>query len=404
MSLGGGKLTGAAAGAAAMLSLAAVATVAAAAGTINVVQTSAAGDRFQPLPSLTWGADFSAPLDVTVNRSAVFQTILGFGGAFTESAAYNFAQLSAAGQAELLAAYWGPGSNGYTVGRVPMNSPDFALSTYSEDNSTDDFTLQYFDSSVGRDREYILPFIHAATAQAGAPLNLFLSPWSPPAWMKSNNDMIGSNSPGLINSTQVYSAWANYYVKFMDAYAAQGVDFWGLTVQNEPLTNTGSHYEACMYTGSQEGAFVRDYLGPALRASAHAGAKLMIYDHNKAAAANFSLEILEDPAAAAFVDGTALHWYDYSTGLYLTSLQQIAAANGSKFMLATEACWIEGAGVIQPYSVGELYAIDILGDLNYLATGWTDWNLVLDLTGGPNHTSTAPTSARPSCVTRRTTR
>jgi len=166
-------------------------------GQIAVWQTSLAGDRFAQQANVSWGGDFPSSQAVTIARNTSFQTVMGFGGAFTESASYNFAQLSDSARAALLAAYWGPGSNGYTVGRVPMNSADFSLSSYNQDNVTNDYSLSDFDDKVTRDHQYMIPFIQAAIGANGgaAPgIRLFLSPWSPPPWMKTNHAMIGSES------------------------------------------------------------------------------------------------------------------------------------------------------------------------------------------------------------------
>jgi len=205
--------------------VAAAATPATAAtATVACVQSSGAGDRWVALPNATWGADFPAAADVTVNRSMQYQTILGFGAALTESAAWNYAQLNGSTQAALLDAYYSDAGLGYTLGRVPMNSPDFALASFNEDNVTGDTPLAYFDTTVARDRMFMIPFITAALART--PLRLYLSPWSPPPWMKTNGNMIGSLDPCLLPDPAIHAAWAAYFVKFIAAYAAAGA--WAL--------------------------------------------------------------------------------------------------------------------------------------------------------------------------------
>jgi glucosylceramidase len=144
------------------------------------------------------------------------------------------------------------------MGRIPMNSPDFAISSYNHDNVSDDFALRHFDAYVTRDRQAIIPFVADAieTVVAGggqaADLRLYFSPWSPPGWMKTSgaaHDMIGSNDPCLKPGAQYAQAWALYFVRFADAYAKAGINFWGLTMQNEPLTSVsggaGREWRVC---------------------------------------------------------------------------------------------------------------------------------------------------------------
>ena len=214
-----------------------------ASASIAVVESSAAGERWAPLPNATFGADFPAAATVDIDRSTTGQTIAGFGGAFTESAAFNFASLGADAQAALLGAYWSAAGLGYTYGRVPMNSADFSLSSYSEDNTTADYALADFDTALTRDHEYMVPFVKAAMAASASPLRLYISPWSPPAWMKTNDAMVGSFNPCLLADPRVHAAWAAYFVRFIQGYTDAGVPLWGLTAQNEPLTDAGMRYE-----------------------------------------------------------------------------------------------------------------------------------------------------------------
>jgi glucosylceramidase len=125
----------------------------------------------------------------------------------------------------------------YTVGRLHMNSCDFSIDSYSCDDVEGDYTLQNFN--IARDKKFITPFVQAAINNTrfynpNHKIQFFLSPWSPPAWMKINHEMNGSALPnGLINSTQVYQSWALFYSKFIKSYKQEGIDIWGLTIQNE---------------------------------------------------------------------------------------------------------------------------------------------------------------------------
>jgi glucosylceramidase len=124
--------------------------------------------------------------------------------------------------------------------------------------------------------------------------------------MKGNGEMTGSSSPGLIQTEDVFNAWALYYSKFIIAYQHEGIDFWGLTVQNEP--EFAAPWEACVYNPQQEADFVKNYLGPSIKKQ-FPDLKIMIYDHNKDHIQNWASTIYSDLEAAKYVDGTAFHWY-----------------------------------------------------------------------------------------------
>src|SRR5678815_5497684 len=128
---------------------------------------------------------------------------------------------------------------GYTLGRTNINSCDFSSDTYTYVTDGDK-ELKSFN--LGHDEKFKIPLIKKAIEAAGGKLDLFVSPWSPPAWMKDNNDMLhgGKLKP------EFYDSWANYYVKFIQAYEKEGIPVWGLTVQNEPMAK--QTWESCMYT------------------------------------------------------------------------------------------------------------------------------------------------------------
>lgn len=376
------------------------------------VLTSAAGARFAPLSLPPWGP-WAPPAGggLRVNFSFVRQEITGFGSALTEAAAFNFAALSNATRASLVDLLWAPppAGNGYALGRVHLGSSDFALSTYSLDATPGDFDMADFDDALTHDSRYVLPLARAARAASRGALKFFFSPWSPPAWMKQSGSMIDSTHPeGLVQTPAVWAALARYFVRYVKAAAAAGVPMWGATLQNEPLmdmTNKSHHYEACAYTAASQAAWLRDYLGPAVRAdAATVGLKLLAYDWNKGELSAWARTIVAD--GGNFSDGFAAHWYDWSTSLFLDQLANVSSMPSSPYLLATEACLIkkgvtdEGDGhgalvgsgappgngsVAYTYAAGELYGVDLLGDIKFGASGWVDWNAALDYAGGPNH-------------------
>jgi len=231
----------------------------------------------------------------------------------------------------------------------------------------------------------MIPFILRAinaTKSRGSDIKLFLSPWSPPGWMKGNNNMISSSNPGLIQDPNVFNAWALYFQKFIEAYASYGINYWGLTMQNEP-EYAPSNYEGCLYNPSQEGSFLKNYIGPLLKKS-HPNITIMIFDHNKGDAPAWADGIFGDADASQYTAGIAVHWYD---GDHFDNLAAIHNKYPNKFIFATEACRCGPSN--DNWSYGESYGHDILGDLNNWAVGWTDWNIVLNPQGGPAHNGAA---------------
>jgi glucosylceramidase len=311
---------------------------------------------------------------VAIDTARRFQTHLGFGGAFTEAAATVWQALPEPAREQLLRDYFDPvEGHGYTLGRVHINSCDFALGNYAHVERADDFELASF--SIERDRRALLPFIQAAQRAAGRPLQLLASPWSPPAWMKTNGEM---NHGGRLRP-ECRAAWAQCYVRFIRAYEAEGVPIWGVSVQNEPMAE--QRWDSCLYTAEEERDFVRDHLGPALRDAGLADVKIVIWDHNRDLMVGRANVVYADAQAAAFVWGTGFHWYGPEQ---FDPVQQVHDAWPDKHLLFTEGCQ-EGGPHLGSWEVGERYARNVIADLNRWTVGWIDWNLLLDERGGPNH-------------------
>jgi glucosylceramidase len=311
---------------------------------------------------------------VWVNPQIKFQEIEGFGGAFTESAASTWQKLSEPLQSEFLRAYFDRHSgNRYSFCRLHMNSCDFSLGNYAHAAVPGDINLEHFN--IDRDRQALLPLIKAAQRVAEGPLKLLASPWSPPAWMKSNGQMNGGGK--LL--PEFRSAWAQCYVKFIDAYAKEGVALWGITVQNEP--QAVQRWDSCIYTAQEERDFVRDYLGPALQQAGLGHVRIVIWDHNRDEMVERASVVFSDPQAAEYVWGTGFHWYMED---HFDHVQLVHDAWPDKKLLFTEGCQ-EGGPHTGEWEVGERYARSMINDLNRWTVGWIDWNLLLDSSGGPNH-------------------
>ncbi len=317
---------------------------------------------------------------IIVDPTHHFQTLLGIGGAITDASAETYAKLPADVQKKFLDSYYDTEKGiGYTLGRTNIQSCDFSSGsyTYVSDESKD---LKSF--SIDHDRKYRIPLIHQVIAAAGGRLTMYVSPWSPPAWMKDNHDMLhgGKLLPEFRQS------WANYYVKFIQAYEKEGIPVWGLTVQNEPLAK--QTWESCNYTAEEERDFIREYLGPTLKSQGMGDKKLIAWDHNRDFVYQRASTILNDPEAAKYVWGIGFHWYETWTGsaMLFDNVKKVADAFPDKNLVFTEGCAERfDLARLKVWALGETYGHSMINDFNCGTVGWTDWNILLDEQGGPNH-------------------
>ncbi|HEY0176704.1 MAG TPA: glycosyl hydrolase, partial [Pedobacter sp.] len=226
---------------------------------------------------------------VFVDPDKTFQTFIGIGGAITDAAAETYAKLPKSAQQEFLTAYYDKEKGiGYTLARTSIHSSDFSSDSYTYVKEND-AELKTF--SVAHDEKYRIPLIKQAMQTAGGKLTLFASPWSPPAWMKDNNDMLhgGKLKPEFMQS------WANYYTKFIKTYEAKGIPVWGLTVQNEPMAT--QKWESCIFTAEEERDFIKKYLGPTLKKEGLSSKKMIAWDINRDLVYQRASTILSDPEA-----------------------------------------------------------------------------------------------------------
>jgi len=343
-----------------------------AAGQVQVIQTDSAGDRLAVQPALTFAADDGSTLPTAaITPAATYQSIVGFGAAFTECAVSNLCKIPAAKKAEVLNAFFNPFTgSGYTLCRATINSCDFSIASYNYDNTSGDYNLDNF--SMQHDMPWMIPSIKAAMAVPGSLFKLFGSPWSPPGWMKTTGQMLGG---GDLLAT-CFSAWALYFVKYITTMKDNGIPVWGITVQNEP--EYSPTWEGCRYTPEQERDFVKNYLGPAF-VSNNVASKIMIWDHNKDHIVTWARVILGDAAAAKYVWGTAYHRY---AGDLFDSLSATHDLFPQSPMVATEC------SVRDTWTEAERMAHEIIGDLNHWSGGYLTWNLLTDFNGGPYHDRT----------------
>ncbi|MBV8252725.1 MAG: glycoside hydrolase family 30 protein [Chitinophaga sp.] len=317
---------------------------------------------------------------VFVDPKVSFQTFTGIGGALTDASAETFAKLPKAKQEEFLQAYYSISNGiGYTFARTNIQSCDFSSDTYTYIEEHDS-TLKTFN--IKHDLQYKIPFIKAATQAAGGKLPLFISPWSPPAWMKDNNDMLHGGH--LLR--KYYQAWANHYIKFIRAYESLGVPVWGLSVQNEPMAK--QKWESCIFTAEEERDFIKGYLGPTLAKAGMSTKKLLAWDHNRDLLYQRASTLLQDKETAKYIWGIGYHWYETWTGsdMQFQNERLVQQAFPHINLVFTEGC-VEKFDFnrLHDWAIGERYGYSLVNDFNSGTVAWTDWNVLLDENGGPNH-------------------
>jgi len=329
-------------------------------------------------------SDFKQPLEteasIFVNTSKLHQTFVGIGAALTDASAETFYKLTKENQDKFMQAYYSIDKGiGYSLARTIIHSCDFSTASYTYIEEGDS-KLKTFN--IEHDKQYRLPFTKLAIAAAGGKLTMYASPWSPPAFMKTNNNMLqgGKLKP------EFYQPWANYYAKFIKAYEKEGIPIWGLTIQNEPMAK--QTWESCIYTAEEERDFLKNYLGPTLENEGLGDKKIIVWDHNRDLLFERANVILSDPEANKYVWGTGFHWYeDWKDGTPM--YKNVAAVNDAypdKNLIFTEGCNEKyDLSRIEDPKLAERYGKAMINDFNNGTVAWTDWNILLDETGGPNH-------------------
>ena len=350
-----------------------------------IVYTSADSTnlRLSKTDKLTF-KELNQPLEtqlcVFVNPNKTYQTFLGIGGAITDASAEVFAKLPQNKQQELLDAYYSKEKGiGYSLIRTTIHSCDFSSDRYTYVTEGDK-DLKTF--SIDHDKKFRIPLIKKAMELIGEEATLYASPWSPPAFMKDNASVL--NGGKLL--PEYYQSWANYYVKFINAYQKEGIPIWGLTIQNEPMAT--QRWESCIYSAEEERDFLKNYLGPTLKKSGFGNKKITIWDHNRDLISQRVTTILDDAEANKYVWGIGYHWYENWSGgdMMYGNVGKTHEMYPNKNLLFTEGCVEKfDANKYQLWKNGERYGRSMINDFNNGTVGWTDWNILLDENGGPNH-------------------
>lgn len=304
-----------------------------------------------------------------------YQSWKGFGGALTESTGYNYNKMGGNDRKQLCEAYFGDNDLRYSQLRIPIDSCDFSLGHY-EAVSKDDPAFTCFDLS--RVEENIFPMLDDIIKQLGHSPEIMLTPWSPPAYMKTNGDR---NHGGHLkeNYRQI---WADYICNYVCEFRKRGYDVRRISLQNEPKAS--QTWDSCIYSAKEERDFLNVYMREAVRKYGLDDLEIFIWDHNKERAFERASVIIDDETTD-LVTGIAFHWY---SGDHFGNLKLIKERFPGKRLILSEAC-IE----FSKYEKGnelvnaQKYAHDIIGNMKNGMDMFLDWNMLLDEQGGPNHVS-----------------
>lgn len=341
------------------------------------------------------------------------QTMLGFGGALSDSTCRNIKSLSPDMSKSLMEDYYGQRGVRYNMARMSIGSSDFSTTPYTNndvqaadddlqptkrriearngtlearmfDSRNDDLEMKRF-RLVDEDFEFKMPVARQAIATSRQEIRFFSSLWSPPIWMKNNSHIVHGWLKGDVYGPY-YKALADYIVKWLEAYRKNGIEFWGTTSLNEPITGSKPFisHNSLGITREDYVTFIKIHLGPMLRQRGFKDLKLIILDDNKGYAPQLARSVLEDQEASKYVAGVGVHWYMHDE---YDNLNFLANEFPDKFVLSTEAC--NGYLPFQVHTLpgdwdrGVAYMYDIIKLVQKNAVGWVDWNMVLDIGGGP---------------------
>jgi len=412
----------------------------------QVLQTSAAGDRLAQKENVGFAAGrVAAAATIRVAPDLARQVLLGIGSSFSESAAFVLAHLAPAQRAGVMQKIYGEQGANLALARTPIGATDFSLEgRYSYAPVSGDDALAHFDIGVDRDgfaaSQYagirdetfdLLPMIGEALqikrAQQDREFRIMASAWTAPPWMKDIDDWYRDGSGGSLRPEYV-ETYADYLVRYLDAYAAAGVGIWGLTPVNEPLGNNGQ-WESMHFSADSQRDFIKHQLGPALHRHGYQDLQLFMLDHSRDHLEAWAEVMYSDPESARYLSGAAVHWYESTFKVYEDVFERVHARYPEFAIIHSEGCIDDlgkeaPPGVLDPagfkesgwfdnddfwwhdnasdwaysvtwkgvnaadhplYTPVHRYARNIIVSLNHWVTGWIDWNIVLDARGGPNH-------------------
>ena len=408
--------------------------------TAGIIVTSAAGDKLAEMSDVDFKAGIADSNVLTIFPEDTRQTMDGIGSSFTESSAFVLAHLDPKKREELMREIFAD----FTLARTHIGACDFTVEgKYSyADESMDDFSIAV-DSEGFDPRRYpgvkdpkydLLPMIEEALS-INPDLRIVASAWTAPAWMKDigtwyiqgSEEDNWQGTGGSLKYEHI-ADYADYLIRYLQAYRNEGVDIWGITPVNEPHGNNGQ-WESMNFSAESQGRFIRKHLGPRMRESGFDDVRLLIYDQNRDGMEHWADVILSDEKTNPYVYGTAIHWYESTDKVYEDALDRIHQKYPDYAIIHTEGCidnlggdapggvtdpegykeegwfdndefWWSDSATDWAYSVTwqgvnvedhpiytpvHRYARNIIESIDHWVQGWIDWNIVLDKDGGPNH-------------------
>jgi len=418
----------------------------------EVIVTSEAGDKLTLKENVSFIQGKAKGTVILIRPDIIKQTMTGMGTSFTESSAFVLAHLEKNKRQEVMRNIYGKDGANFALARTHIGATDFAVEgKYSYAEVEGDKKLQHFSIEVDKkgfdksqysgikDESYdLLPMIQEANTikqqQQDKDINIVASAWTAPPWMKDIEDWYqrGTEATGMEGTggelkPEYVSTYADYLLKYLDAYEKEGVDIWGLTPVNEPHGNSGQ-WESMHFTPETQSSFIKQHLGPGLQSSSHKNVKLLIYDQNRDGLEHWADTILGDKQTANYVYGTAVHWYESTFMVYEDILDKVHNKFPQFDIIHTEGTIDDlgkpaPGGILDPvlfqesdwfdndsfwwnpnatdwaytatwapnpddhpiYTPVHRYARNIIVSFNHWMSGWIDWNIVLDQDGGPNH-------------------
>ncbi len=421
--------------------------------TKNILVTSSSGDKIAQKENINFKKRKAEGTVITIDPAVIKQTIDGIGSSFTESSAFVLAHLEPSKRMEVMDAIFGEKGANFSLARTHIGACDFCVNgkySYADkkgDKNLDSFTLEPDREGFSKteypgivdDKYDLLPMIREALAikqnQDDRELRIVASAWTAPSWMKDIEDWYVKGAPennyqgtGGSLKKEYEETYADYLIRYLNAYRAEGVDIWAITPVNEPYGNNGQ-WESMNFTPETQNAFIKNYLGPKLQKSGNSEVKLLIYDQNRDGLEHWADVILGDTVTAPYVYGTAVHWYESTCKVYEDVFDRVNGKFPDHAILHTEGCIDDlgkpaPAGITDPdkfqekdwfdndsfwwnknatdwaytatwagvksedhpiYVPVHRYARNIIVSIDHWLRGWIDWNVVLDQNGGPNH-------------------
>jgi glucosylceramidase len=419
----------------------------------NIV-TSESGDKIAPKENISFiKGQVPKGNIIKINPSIIKQEIDGIGSSFTEASAFVLAHLDKEKRAEVMEKIFSETGANFSLTRTHIGSCDFSVEgKYSYLDKKSDTQLKSFSINPDKDgfdpKKYpgikdqtydLLPMIEEAleikNQQKDNELRIVASAWTAPVWMKDIEDWfikgtIENNHQGTGGKLkpEYEETYADYLIRYLEAYKSEGINIWGITPVNEPHGNNGQ-WESMHFTPESQNQFIKKYLGPKLSENGFKDVKLLIYDQNRDGLEHWVDVVLGDEQTAKYVYGSAVHWYESTNKVYEDVFERVNVKFPDHAIIHTEGCIDDlgkdaPGGIIDPlrfkekewfnndsfwwnenatdwaysatwqsvnvedhpiYTPVHRYARNIIVSINHWLRGWIDWNVVLDQRGGPNH-------------------